>query len=124
MNFLELFKDWENREVFDAQSVIFSENEPADVMYVVLSGEVELSLHGEVLGTETAGGIIGEMAIINSKSRNSTATAKTDVSLARLDKGQIRELVDMSSEFSLHAMATLANRLRAVDRYISDHIGQ
>ncbi len=124
MNFLELFKDWENREVFDAQSVIFSENEPADVMYVVLSGEVELSLHGEVLGIETAGGIIGEMAIINAKSRNSTATAKTDVSLARLDKGQIRELVDMSSEFSLHAMATLANRLRAVDRYISDHIGQ
>ncbi len=124
MNFLELFKDWENREVFEAQSVIFSENEPADVMFVVLSGEVELSLHDEVLGTETAGGIIGEMAIINSQSRNLTATAKTDVSLARLDKGQIRELVDMSSEFSFHAMATLANRLRAVDRYISDHIGQ
>ena len=118
------FKDWEDREVFDAQSVIFSESEPGDVMYVVLSGEVEITLHGEVLGTETAGGIIGEMAIIDSRTRNATATAKTDVTLARLNKGQIRELVDMSSEFSFHAMATLANRLRAVDRYISDHIEQ
>ena len=122
MNFLALFEDWDNREVFEAHSVIFSENEPADVMYVVLSGEVEMSLHGEVLGTETAGGIIGEMAIISSSACNSTATAKTDVSLARLDKRQIREMVDMSSEFSFHAMATLANRLRAVDRYISNHI--
>ena len=122
MNFLELFEDWEDREIFEARSVIFSENEPAEVMYVVLSGEVEMSLHGEVLGIESVGGIIGEMAIINSFTRNSTATAKTDVSLARLDKDQIREMVNLSSEFSFHAMATLANRLRAVDRYISDHI--
>ena len=122
MNFLELFEDWEDRDVFEAGSVIFSENEPAEVMYVVLSGEVEMSLHGEVLDTETAGGIIGEMAIINSTARNSAAIAVTNVTLARLNKQQIRDMVDMSSEFSLHAMATLANRLRAVDRFISDHI--
>lgn len=122
MNFLELFEDWEDKDVFEARSVIFAENEPAEVMYVVLSGEVEMSLHGEVLDTETKGGIIGEMAIINSTARNSAAIAATDVVLARLNKQQIRDMVDMSSEFSLHAMATLANRLRAVDRFISDHI--
>ena len=124
MNVLELFEDWDNREEFEARSVIFSENEPADVMYVVLSGEVEMSLHGEVLDTETAGGIIGEMAIIDSATRNSTATAVTDVKLARLDKDQIREMVDRSSEFSFHAMATLANRLRSVDGYILNHLDQ
>ena len=122
MNFLKLFEDWEDRETFEARSVIFSEDEPADVMYVILSGKVEMSLHGEVLGTEGVGGIIGEMAIVNAAARNSCATAQTDVVLARLDKGHIREMVDLSSEFSLHAMATLANRLRAVDRYISAHI--
>ena len=121
MNFLELFEDWEDKDVFKAGAVIFSENEPAEVMYVVLSGEVEMSLHGEVLDTETVGGIIGEMAIINSTARNSAAIAVTDVTLARLNKQQIRDMVDMSSEFSLHAMATLANRLRAVDNFISDH---
>lgn len=122
MNFLEIFNDWENKEAFDARSVIFSEKEPADLMYVVLSGEVEMSLHGELLGTETAGGIIGEMAMINSATRNATATARSDVVLACLDKQQFRELIDLSSEFSFHAMATLANRLRSVDRYISTHL--
>ena len=122
MNILKLFKDWENSEAFEARSVIFSEKDPADVMYVVLSGEVELSLHGETIGTEKAGGIVGEMAMITSANRNATATAVTDVTLARLDKAQFRELIEKSSDFSFHAMAALANRLRSVDRYISKRI--
>ena len=124
MKFLDLFTGWRNTADFASGSIIFSESDSAEDIFIVLAGEVELTLHGKSLGRETAGGIIGEMAIIDSRTRNSTATAKTDVTLARLTKGQIRELVDMSSEFSFHAMATLANRLRAVDRYISDHIEQ
>jgi hypothetical protein len=52
MNFLELFRDWEDIEVFRARTVIFSERDPADIMYVILSGEIELTLHGEPLGAE------------------------------------------------------------------------
>lgn len=122
MNILDLFKNWKNKETFTPRSVIFSEKEPAEVMYVVLSGEVELSLHGEVIGSEKAGGLIGEMAVINSATRSCTATAATDVTLARLDRESFRELVDKNSEFSFHAMAALAQRLRDVDRFISERI--
>jgi len=124
MQFLDLFNGWEDMEEFEAQSLIYSEAQRADYMYVILSGEVELSFHGGVLGTEQTGGIIGEMAMIKSATRNCTATAITDVSLARLNQKQFRELIDQSSEFSFHAMATLANRLRAADRFISRKLEQ
>ena len=124
MRFLEMFRDWENTEEYDARTVIFSERDPADVMYVILSGEIELTLHGEPLGAEVEGGIIGEMAIINSATRSATATTLSKVKLARLDRDEFKALIADNSEFSLHVMAVLANRLRAVDHYIITQFAQ
>lgn len=124
MKFLARFRDWETVEEHDAETVIFSERSPADVMYVILSGEVELTLHGEPLGTEVAGGIIGEMALIKSATRSATATTLSKVRLARLDREQFTEFIRENTDFSLHVMAVLANRLRAVDNFISARFAQ
>jgi CRP/FNR family cyclic AMP-dependent transcriptional regulator len=124
MGFLNLFRNWKDMEGFHAQSIIYSEQDPAVVMYFIISGEVELTLRGESLGVETAGGMIGEMAMINADSRNSTATAITDVTAARLNRDQFRKIVKENEEFSLHVMEVLANRLRSVDKYISNHLSQ
>ena len=124
MRFLEMFRDWENTEEYDARTVLFSERDPADVMYVILSGEIELTLHGEPLGAEGEGGIVGEMAMINSATRSATATTLSKVKLARLDRDEFKALIADNTEFSLHVMAVLANRLRAVDQYISTQFAQ
>ena len=122
MKFLELFRGQDDLVEFGAQTVIFTEGAPVDVMYVIVSGEVQLTLHGERLGVEGEGGIIGEMALIRSATRNATATALTDVKLARLDRKQFERLISENSKFALHVMSTLANRLRAVDKYITSHM--
>ena len=124
MKFLELFHDWEDVEEYRSGTVIFSERDPADVMYIILSGEVELTLHGEPLGAEGEGGIIGEMAMINSSTRSATATALTKVKLARLDREQFRVFIHENTEFSFHVMAVLANRLRAVNEYITTQFAE
>ena len=124
MKFLELFHDWEDVEEYRAGTVIFSERDPADVMYIILSGEVELTLHGEPLGAEGEGGIIGEMAMINSSTRSATATTLTKVKLARLDREQFRVFIHDNTEFALHVMAVLANRLRAVNEYITTQFAE
>jgi len=102
-----------------ARAVICSEGEPADVLYFIISGEVELTLRGELLGIEKAGGIIGEMSLISAATCCVTSKALTDVKLARLDRDQLTLLSSQNPEFSLHVMAALANRLRTVDQYIS-----
>lgn len=124
MGFLKLFRNWKDVEEFSATSVIYTEQDPAKVMYFIISGEIELSLRGEFLGVEETGGMIGEMAMINAEARNSTATAITDVKLARLDRDQFRKIASENGDFSLHVMEVLANRLRAVDKYMSKHFDQ
>jgi len=124
MKFFGMFRDWADVEEYRAGTVIFAERDPAEVMYVVISGEVELTLHGEPLGTEGEGGIIGEMAMINSATCGATATTLTEVKLARLDRDQFKVLADENTEFALHVMAVMANRLRAVDKYITTQFAQ
>jgi len=119
MEFLKMFSHWKEVEEHKAQTVIFEEGAPAEALYVVLSGEIALNLRGERLGVEGVGGIIGEMAISPSAALNTTATSLTDVKLARLSRYQLNMLMAKNTEFSLHVMAALANRLRAVNQYIT-----
>jgi CRP-like cAMP-binding protein len=124
MNMVELFHDWKDVVEYPAKTVIFSERDPADFMYVIFSGEIELSLRGEPLGAEAEGGIIGEMAMINAATRSATATTLSKVRLARVDRDRFRELVNNNGEFSLHVMSVLANRLRALDNFITLHLAK
>jgi CRP-like cAMP-binding protein len=124
MKFHHLFRDWQDVCEYRAGDVIFSEGDPADAMFVVLSGEVELTLRGEPLAVDGESGMIGETALLGSESRSGTATARTDVKLARLDREQLKKLMGSNPDFALHVMAGLANRLRAVDTYISTHLGR
>ena len=41
MDLLEFFGDWKDVVEYPARKVIFSERDTADVMYVILSGEIE-----------------------------------------------------------------------------------
>jgi CRP-like cAMP-binding protein len=122
MNFLQTFDDWANTETHQAGSVIFSDSEPADALFLVLEGEVALSLRGDALSTEGRGALIGEMAIIDDAPRSATATAVNTVRLARINPDEFRDLVADDPEFSLHAMAELARRLRAVDTLLGARI--
>jgi CRP-like cAMP-binding protein len=122
MKFLEMIRDWENAEDYDSQTVIFSENDPAEQLYVIVSGEVELTKKGGLLGTEGEGGIIGEMAVLDSATNSTTATTLKSTRLAQFDREQFTKLINKNTEFSLHVMAVLAQRLRAVDKFIAERI--
>jgi len=124
MRFVDRFRDWEDVVDHPARTVIFAEREPADVMYVIIKGDVELTLHGEPLGAEGEGGIIGEMAMINATTRSATATTLSKVKLARLDREQFKVLVGENADFALHVMAVLANRLRAVNEHITSQLAR
>ena len=39
-----MLHDWDDVEEYLANTVIFAERDPADLMYIVLAGEVELTL--------------------------------------------------------------------------------
>lgn len=119
MLMLEMFGDWEDQVDFKKGEVVFREGEPADNMYVVLQGEVEVLLKGEPLGAELPGGILGEMAMINAKHRSATAVALQKSTLARINREQFRQSIIKNPDCALHVMAVLANRLRIANMLLA-----
>ena len=70
---------------FSAGSILFFEEMPGDLFFIVLEGEVEIwKRYGQpdsvLLGTSGSGQPIGEMALIDNRPRSATVKARTDLS--------------------------------------------
>ncbi|HMB61401.1 MAG TPA: cyclic nucleotide-binding domain-containing protein [Xanthomonadales bacterium] len=112
MDLLEVFKDSEDLVEFSAGDVIIMEGREGDHMYVVMEGEVTISLKDTVLATARRGEMVGEMALINSDRRSATVTAKTDCQLAVIDQASFESLLRYVPDFTAHVMNVLASRLQ------------
>ena len=81
-------------------------------MYVIRTGEVEIERHGKIVETLSAGGIFGEMALIDGSPRAATARAKTVCVLAPVNEKSFVFMVHETPFFALSVLRTLAERLR------------
>ncbi len=119
MKLVEIFENSEDLVSFSAGDVIFEEGGEGDLMYVVMSGEIRLSLRGDTIGVEYAGGIVGEMALLNSSERSATGTATKPTVLAPIDEESFFSLIRHQPEFALHVMNVLADRLRLANELLA-----
>lgn len=113
MDLLEVFKDSQDLVKFPAGAVIMTEGMEGSQMYVVMKGEVSVSLKQRVLAVAKPGEIVGEMALINSDIRSATVTAKTDCVLAPIDQASFESLLRHVPDFSMHLIQVLADRLQS-----------
>lgn len=104
-----------------AGEVIFSEDEKGnrlllqrDKMYLLLEGEVALSVRRQPVGVVRAGEIFGELASITHSARSATATAATHCRYLALDDRQFGESLQQQPEFALVMLAVMAERVRAM----------
>jgi CRP/FNR family cyclic AMP-dependent transcriptional regulator len=98
--------------VFQPGETIFAEGEAGDCMFAVLEGEVEIQRSGHVLERVGAGGVFGEMALIDQSPRSATAIAGTLCSVAAVGQKRFTFLVQQTPYFALQIMRVLAERLR------------
>ena len=111
MDLLEIFKDSEDLVEFPAGSVIITEGQEGNQMYVVMEGEAVISLKDKELATAGQGEIIGEMALISSDLRSATVTARTACTLALIDQKSFESMLRYVPDFSIYVINLLANRL-------------
>jgi CRP-like cAMP-binding protein len=112
---LDLFRNAREFESYPAGHVLFSAGETGSTMYVVKDGEANIVVHGKVVETVGPGGIVGELALIDTQPRSATVVAKTDCQLVPIDEKRFMFLVQQTPYFSLHVMRVLADRLRRMD---------
>jgi hypothetical protein len=93
------------------------EGEPGNEVYILLAGEVRILKKdgsGEkFIGTEKAGGFIGEMAVLDPAPRSATLVAgETGTRALRLNGDAFRSALDRDPTIASSVMRTLAQRLR------------
>ena len=113
---LELFRNEDRYDEFKQGNTIFKEGDPSSSMYVVMDGSVRLSVNGKEVENLGPGGVLGEMALIDTGPRSATATAATDCKLVPIDLKRFTFLVQQTPHFSLQIMRLVVDRLRRMDQ--------
>lgn len=114
---LKFFQSAGKTENFAQGAPIFVEAEGGMVMggarmYLLLDGEVTLSVAKKVFGTLGKGELFGEMASLLQLPRTATATARTACTVISLDEKQFQEALARSPGFALMLMNISIGRLR------------
>ncbi len=101
---------------FEAGEKIFLEDDAADAMYMVRSGRVDVITYGTVLENVRAGGIFGELALIDDGRRSAAAMATEPTEVVQIDKQTFLAVIRNDPEFALRVMSLLVNRLRRMNK--------
>jgi CRP-like cAMP-binding protein len=107
---------------YEPGTVLFREGEPGSVMYVIQSGEVEISrVMGEkrqTLALLPAGEFFGEMAIINDRPRSATATVRKRARLLVIDGQTFEAMLRGKTEIAVRMIKAMAGRLERANQQI------
>lgn len=112
MNLDDFLRDEVDIVRHDVGVVIFDRDDPGDAMYIVRRGQVDLLSEGVLLERVGAGGLFGEMALLDRAERSATAVVAAPATLVRISRARFQELVRSDPGFALHVMGVLADRLR------------
>ena len=110
---------------FAEGQVLFREGDPADGVFRVLSGSVDIirELDGEpiLLGTVGVGQFIGEMGVVENRPRSATARAASEVEADFLTPSEFLDQIAGSPQAARELIQRLSQRLRdADDRIVND----
>jgi len=110
---------------YQANQVIFHQDDPGDALYIIARGEVEIILESEgaddavELATLKDYDTFGEAILIEQGVRSATARCLTPVSLVRLPRQRLIRLVNNYPEIGFYIMrrmaADLMEKLRAAN---------
>jgi CRP/FNR family transcriptional regulator, cyclic AMP receptor protein len=103
--------------VLEEGGVLFKEGDPANCMYIVRTGTLRIRSGSIVYEDAIAGGIVGEMAMVeDSVPRSAMVYALTRCELVKIDEARFFSLVAETPPFARTVMRVLSRRLRHMDK--------
>jgi CRP-like cAMP-binding protein len=111
---INYFHNVKEFDTYITGETIFKVGDPDKVLYAVLEGEVEILFNGQVLEVVGEGGIMGEKSLVDDNPHTTTAIARSDCKIARVDERQFMFLVQETPMFAIHVMRVMAQRTRDI----------
>jgi CRP-like cAMP-binding protein len=112
---ITLFQNDPLAEAFPAGHVVFRAGDQGEHMFAVVKGAVAITINGKTVEVVDAGGVFGEMALVEDRPRIATATVESEAELVRIDRKRFLFLVQQTPFFSLQLMGIMAERLRRMN---------
>ena len=99
--------------IMSSGTVLFSEGDRADAMYIVQQGEIDIAINqgAHVLATLDKGSSFGEQAVVGTKYRMATATAKTDAVCLEIPADWLGRQISSAPPLLTHVFSALTLQL-------------
>lgn len=115
----QLFRREASRVLLPGGHELFTEGDPADKLYLLVHGRLQVVLRRpdggrQVVGEVAAGEICGERSLLLGAPRSATVRAVRDSELLELDRDGVDRLIAKHPQAVLHVARTLISRLSPV----------
>ncbi len=110
---------------FRRGEVIFHVGDPGDALFIIVSGDVKISLPSDsgdeaILTTLHAGEAFGELALLDGAPRSASATAIGPTETVVLPRDQFRELIATEAAIRDALLASIAGELRRLTTHVEE----
>jgi CRP/FNR family transcriptional regulator, cyclic AMP receptor protein len=106
----ELAKVSDDLEV-EAGKKLTREGETGKEFFVIVEGDIEVTIKGKRVAARGGGDFVGEIALLEDTPRTATVTTTTPVRLFVLTRQDFRKLVDQNRSVEQKVMRALARRV-------------
>jgi len=110
-----LFKNQAGGKTLAKGETIFSAGDPADHLFIVQQGRIDIRVGRQVVESVEPGGIFGEMAMIDGSTRSADAVAAEESVVLPIGNQQFDFLITETPHFARLVMKVLVERLRAAN---------
>ncbi len=106
---------------FESGEMIVEEGSTgARSLWLVLEGEVDIVVAGEVLRSQGPGTHFGELALLAEAPRSADVVARTETVALELSRSHLHGLISANPQVALDMLAELATRLRDVTEALAE----
>ena len=100
--------------VYGRGETVVRQGEEGDSLFINLSGDLEVSVDGQTVGSLSRGDFFGEMSLLTGEKRRATVTAVDEVRLIEISKGAIGPIIRSHPSVLEGLSSALGDRLQKI----------
>jgi CRP-like cAMP-binding protein len=99
-----------------AGTILTDQGQQGREAFIVVDGSATVKRNGRKITSVGPGAVIGELSLLDRGPRTATVTADTDMTVLVIDQRNFAGVIDQVPALSHKLLATLAGRIRDLDR--------
>ena len=119
MNFASIFKTEPTRQTFTAGDVLIRQGDANEMMFIILSGELEVRVAGKVGAILKEGDLFGELSMIDQEPASGDVVAVSDGEFVSLNEKRFVSVSQQNPFFMMGILRAVTAKLRAMNQSVA-----